>query len=151
MSSFLYKGATMAYEEKRAWIMVLTSTGGYAVYLAIILSRAGDVPLTHVSYAATLLWSVTIAIIVNMILNMAVAMGSPKGGDKKDERDREINRFGEYIGRSLVIAGATAALLMAMAQWSYFWIANVIYLAFVLSAILASVAKIVAYRRGFKW
>jgi hypothetical protein len=43
-----------------------------------------------------------------------------------------------------------AALLMAMAEWDHFWIANVIYLAFVLSAILGSVAKIVAYRRGFQ-
>ena len=38
---------------------------------------------------------------------------------------------------------------MAMAEWDYFWIANVIYLCFVLSAILGSIAKIVAYRQGF--
>lgn len=46
--------------------------------------------------------------------------------------------------------GGVAALLMAMAEWDHFWIANVIYLAFVLSAMLGSVAKIVAYRRGFQ-
>ena len=40
--------------------------------------------------------------------------------------------------------------VMAMAELDYFWIANLIYLAFVLSAILGSVAKIVAYRRGFQ-
>ena len=39
---------------------------------------------------------------------------------------------------------------MAMAEADHFWIANVIYLAFVLSAILGSIAKIVAYRRGFQ-
>ena len=31
-----------------------------------------------------------------------------------------------------------------------FWIANVIYLGFVLSGIVASIAKLVAYRRGFQ-
>jgi hypothetical protein len=30
----------------------------------------------------------------------------------------------------------------------YFWIANVIYLGFVLSAVAGSVVKLVAYRRG---
>ena len=30
------------------------------------------------------------------------------------------------------------------------WIANVIYLCFTLSAVVGSVAKIVAYRRGFQ-
>ena len=37
---------------------------------------------------------------------------------------------------------------MAMARWDYFWIANVLYLGFVLWAIAGSVLKLVAYRRG---
>jgi hypothetical protein len=57
--------------------------------------------------------------------------------------------FGEYAGRSLVVTGAVEALAMALAEWSYFWIANVLYLAFVLSAVLGSMAKIFAYRQGF--
>ncbi len=48
----------------------------------------------------------------------------------------------------LLVAGAAAALLMAMARWDYFWIANVIYLGFVLRAVGGSVLKLVAYRRG---
>ena len=64
--------------------------------------------------------------------------------------NREIYRFGEHIGQSFLVVGGVAALIMAMAEWDHFWIANVIYLAFVLSAILGSVAKIVAYRRGFQ-
>lgn len=40
------------------------------------------------------------------------------------------------VGQSFVVIGGVAALLMAMAEWEHFWIANVIYLAFVLSAIL---------------
>jgi len=50
-----------------------------------------------------------------------------------------------------VIIGATAAMLMAMAGWDRFWIANVIYLCFILSAILGSVTKIIAYRTSFPW
>jgi hypothetical protein len=54
------------------------------------------------------------------------------------------------FGRSFVVVGGVAALLLAMTAADHFWIANVIYLTFVLSAVLGSVAKIVAYRRGFQ-
>jgi hypothetical protein len=46
------------------------------------------------------------------------------------------------------VAGAAAGLVMAMARWDYFWIANVIYLGFVLWAVAGSVLKLAAYRRG---
>jgi hypothetical protein len=140
----------MAYEEKRAWIMAVVAAGTYVAYLAIILGRAGHMALTEVSYVSTLLWTVGISIVASIVLNIVVAMGSPRGADRKDQRDREIGRFGEHIGQSFVVAGGVAALVMAMARLDYFWIANAIYLAFVLSAILGSVAKIFAYRRGFQ-
>jgi len=46
------------------------------------------------------------------------------------------------------VIGALGALILAWMEAPHFWIANVIYLAFVLQAILSSVAKLVAYRRG---
>ena len=47
-----------------------------------------------------------------------------------------------------LVAGAAAGMFMAMAKVDYFWIANVIYLGFVLWAVGGSVLKLVAYRRG---
>ena len=37
---------------------------------------------------------------------------------------------------------------MAMAKWDYFWIANVLYLGFTLSAIVGAAVRLVGYRRG---
>ncbi len=37
---------------------------------------------------------------------------------------------------------------MALLKMDYFWIANVIYLGFVLWAVAGSAIKLVAYRRG---
>jgi hypothetical protein len=140
----------MAFEEKRAWIMLVVSVAAYAVYAAITAGRAGPVPLADVSYASTLLWSVGAAIGVQIAANIAVGIASPKDAKKKDQRDREIYRIGEHIGQSFVVIGGVAALLMALAEVDHFWIANVIYLTFFLSAVLGSVAKIFAYRRGFQ-
>lgn len=46
--------------------------------------------------------------------------------------------------------GAVTTMLLAMTEADYFWIANAMYLAFVLSSLLGSVTKIFAYRRGFQ-
>jgi hypothetical protein len=130
--------------------MGVVAVGSYSVYLAIVLALAGSTPLTEVSYVAPLLWTVGSSIAASIALHAVMGISSPRDAGKKDQRDKEIYRFGEYIGQSLVVIGGVAALLMAMAELDHFWIANVIYLTFVLSAILGSVAKIVAYRRGFQ-
>ncbi|RZU73610.1 hypothetical protein EV384_2025 [Micromonospora kangleipakensis] len=140
----------MAFEEKRAWIMALVAVAGYAAYVMVVLGRADGDPLADVSYAGPLLATVAAAIVASIALNIVVSIVSPEGANEKDQRDREIHRLGEYIGQSFVIVGGVAALAMALADWDQFWIANVIYLCFVLSAVVGSVAKIVAYRRGFQ-
>jgi len=147
MSVLLYIRG-MASEEKRAWIMVVVSVCAYGAYLAIILGRAGSTPLTEVAYVAPLLWSVGASILASIVLFIAASMASPADIGKKDQRDRDIHRYGEYVGQFFLVAGAIAALVMAMAELDHFWIANVLYLGFVLQAVLGSTLKIIAYRRG---
>lgn len=139
----------MSSEEKRAWVLAVVSAVSYAIYSAIVLGRAGSTPLAHVHYVSTLLWVAGASTVASMVVHMAVTMGNPREAGRKDQRDREIGRFGEYVGRAFLIAGGVAALGMSMAEFAYFWIANVLYLAFTLAAIAASVAKILAYRKGF--
>lgn len=140
----------MALEEKRAWIMAVVSACGYAVYLVIVLGRMGDTPIAEVSYVSPLLWTVGVAIAVSIVLGIATDITTPKDDKGKDARDREIERFGDHVGQSFIVIGGIAALVMSMAETGYFWIANAIYLAFALSGILGSVARIFAYRRGFQ-
>ncbi|MFE6911993.1 hypothetical protein [Streptomyces erythrochromogenes] len=139
----------MAVEEKRAWIMIVVTVVSYAVYLALILGRSGDGPIVEEPYAAALLWTVGSAIAASIVLHITVSLLSPEEGRIKDQRDREIHHFGDHIGQSFVVIGGVAGLVLAMAEANQFWIANAIYLAFVLSALLGSTAKIFAYRTGF--
>lgn len=140
----------MASEEKSAWIMILIAVVGYAIYVAVIATRIGDTPIGEVEYIAPMLWTIGASIVVAIVLNIAVGIASPKDAGKKDQRDREIDRFGEHVGQSFLVLGGLGALVMAMAELDYFWIANVLYLGFVLSGVLGSVAKIFAYRRAFQ-
>ncbi|MFD4723073.1 hypothetical protein ACFWOY_31490 [Streptomyces sp. NPDC058423] len=140
----------MAFEEKRAWIMGMVAIAAYATYLAVVLGRADGIALAEVPYASVLLWSVGAAVAVTIALHIAIALASPGEAGPKDERDRSITRFGELTGQSFVVLGGVVALVLAMAEVDHFWIANTVYLAFVLSAVLGSVARISAYRWGFQ-
>ena len=130
----------MTGEERRVWILGVVAVLGYAAYLIAVASGAG--------YKAAMLWTIGAGIVAGIVLHIA-ASAIWRESARKDQRDREIDRFGEYAGRGVLVLGAVAALAMALAEWSHFRIANVLYAAFVLSAILSSIAKIAAYRRGF--
>jgi hypothetical protein len=140
----------MSFEEKNTWVYALVTVVAFAVYLVIILRRAQGIPLAQVPYVGAMLWTIGGAIGAAIVGRILIAVAWPKDADKRDERDKEIERFGEYVGQSFVVIGALAALVLAMAEADHFWIANAIYLAFVLSALLGSTARIFAYRRGFQ-
>jgi hypothetical protein len=151
VSNFFYTAGVagaVSYEQKRTWVYLATSAGAYLVYLAIVLGRVASTPVGRVPYAAVLLWSIGASIVASIVGGMLVEAARPSDSRQADVRDKEIYRFGEYASRWFLVAGAAAALLMAMAKWDYFWIANVIYLGFVLWAVGGSALKLVAYRRG---
>ncbi|MFD7256758.1 hypothetical protein [Streptomyces sp. NPDC059874] len=139
----------MAVEEKRAWSMLVVAIGSYAVYLWLVLGRPEAVALIQAPYVEALLWTVGLSIVVSIAAHIVIAAFSPREANVKDQRDREIHRFGEYVGQSFVVIGGVAGLVLAMAEAAPFWIANAIYLAFVLSSVLGSAVKIVSYRFGF--
>ena len=138
----------MAFEEKRAWLMAIVAMVGYVVYVAIVLSRATGRPLAEVPYASPMLWTIGLGIVAGIVLGIVNGIASREDGLQVDERDREIGRFGDHIGQSFVAIGGVSALVLAVVEAPYFWIANVLYLCFVLSAVLGSLAKIAAYRQG---
>ncbi|MFI6789398.1 hypothetical protein ACIBG4_18950 [Nonomuraea sp. NPDC050383] len=138
----------MTHEEKRAWIRLVVSVVAYTAYVVTLAGRAGGRPLAEVPYAAALLWSVGGAIAASIAAEIVMAVVTPGASRARDVRDREIGRLGEHTGQSFVVIGAVAAMLMAMAGWERFWIANAVYLCFALSSVLGGLTKIVVYRRS---
>jgi hypothetical protein len=138
----------MTYEEKGIWVYLGVVLATYGAYAAIVLSRLGTAPVAEVDYAAPLLWSIGASILSAIVLRVGLEIVRPSESHDADPRDREIDRAGELVGRWPLIAGAVVALALALAQADYFWIANALYLGFVASAVLASVVKILSYRRG---
>lgn len=139
----------MSYEEKGTWSFLVVAIAGYAVYLWLVLSQiVGGTPVDEVDYAIPMLWTIGGAVVAGIVARIAIEIASPGESTRADVRDRQIDRAGEQVGNSLVVIAGIGALVLAMLQVHWFWIANAIYLGFVLSAVLGSLAKLAMYRRG---
>jgi hypothetical protein len=99
-------------------------------------------------YVPVLLSTVSGAIVINILASIVISTANRLEADNRDQRDREVKAFGDRVGQAFVIVGAVAALILALFEAPWFWIANAVYLAFVLSAIVGSIARLVGYRKG---
>jgi ABC-type enterochelin transport system permease subunit len=139
----------MSYEEKGTWVYLVVAIVGSTVYLSLVLPEfLSGTPADQIEYVPVMLWVIGGAIVASIIGRILVEIFSPSDSTKGDIRDKEIDRLGERVGNSFVVLGALGALVLAMLDADGFWIANTVYLCFVLSAILSSITKLIAYRRG---
>lgn len=138
----------MSFEEKSTWGMLATMIIVYGWYFSTIGGDLGG-DVSSIDYQGTMLVTVLAVVAIAVVFHILIAVVDPKGSDQSDERDRYINRFGEYIGGFVLTAGALAGMGMAMAEFEYFFVANTILAGLVLSEIVSGVTKIVLYRRGF--
>ncbi|WP_283137781.1 hypothetical protein [Rhizohabitans arisaemae] len=138
----------MSYEEKGKWIYLLVILGTYGTYIAVILGRAGDVPLAEVAYVAPMLWTIGVSIVLSIVGRIVVEIAKPSESHRLDVRDKDIHRFGEYVAGTVLGIAMVVPFGLTMMEADHFWIANAIYAAFVVSALTGACLKLVAYRRG---
>jgi hypothetical protein len=138
----------MSSEEKRAWIYAAVAVGVPVGYFAVVLTRMAGTDVAAVRYVGPMLVAIGVGIVANIVLNVVAAVARPREAGRKDERDRGIARLGNSAGFFAMSVAALVPLVLAMAGAAPFWIAQTLYLAFVLAALASAVARIVAYRRG---
>lgn len=139
----------MSYEEKGTWSFLVIAVLGYGVYLFLVLPQVlAGTPADAIDWVTPMLWTIGGAIVTGIIGRILVEIVSPSESTKGDIRDREIDRLGERVGNSFVIIGGVGALILAMFDVDTFWIANALYLGFVMAAVLSGITKVIAYRRG---
>jgi hypothetical protein len=139
----------VSYEEKGQWVYLAAATVAYAVYLVLLLGAADGAPLTDVDYQPILLWTVGGAVIGSILGRIAIEIARPSETQDEDVRDKEIGRLGEYAAGVVLGVGMVGPFVLALLEADHFWIANAMYLVFVVQAVVGAVIKLVAYRRGF--
>jgi len=142
----------MAFLEKSNWVTLVITVPTLLIYVAVVLPQALSKPIADVSWVQPMIFTIVGFIVANILGNVVAAASNPGEADKYDQRDREIDHYGERVGNWLIIAGSIAALVLAMARADHFWIANAIFLGGLAGALLSSATKIAAYHGPFqKW
>lgn len=149
MSKIFYTEGEMSFAEKSIWISSTITLISYLIYWWIILSQAQGIPNTEVAYAGVMLGSFGAVIVASIVGHIAVVMLAPKEADKKDQRDRDIDRHGDAIGYYVLSLAILLVLILTMTRAAHFWIANAMYFSCILATLWNSIVKILAYRRGF--
>ena len=162
----------MSSEERNVWVSLMTTPAVAIVYFAVIAARAQSAPVSEISWVAPMAWAlgglIAVTVVVTILAAVATEVASevraeirnrldPSGAGKDrgrrntdaDERDRRIDRHGDYWSLRVVFLGVLAAVIVTMLGLDHFWIAHVLFLTIVLTSICAGVVKIVAYRWGF--
>jgi hypothetical protein len=139
----------MSYEERGQVVYLGVVATGYAAYLVLILQQLSTTPLLEIDYQPILLATIAVAIVAAIVGRIAVEVIRPSESIREDVRDRDIGRFGEYVAGLVLGIGMVVPFVLAIAEADHFWIANAMYLVFVLQALVGAVIKLVAYRRGF--
>lgn len=138
----------MSFKEKVAWVMLVIMVLVYGRYFHSIQGAIADgVDVAEIPYRAAMLITVVAAVILAIAGTITVTIVS-RGDDASDERDREIERHGDWLGGIVLYVGALGALALAVFEMAHFWIANSLLLSLVLAAIVANIRKLMLYRRG---
>ncbi len=140
----------MTFREKTQWVVLVVGVATLVVYLAVVVPQVLEKPVAEVDWVQPMLVAIVVFVVANVAGNVLAAASDPREADRHDERDREIDRYGERVGSWLVIAGAIVALGLAMAGIDQLWIANAIFLGGLAGALLSSVTKIAAYHGSFQ-
>jgi len=138
----------VSFEEKSTWVYAVIAVVLPIAYFATILPQLATTPVADIDYQVPLLAVIGLAIGLAIVAAIVIAITAPDEAGRSDQRDKDVNRFGEYVAGIVLGVAAVVPFLLAIAEAEHFWIANTLYLAFILSAVAGSAAKIVAYRRG---
>jgi hypothetical protein len=146
----------MSYEERGQWVYLVTIVLTYAGYVAIILGKAAGTAPADIDYVPAMVGAIgagiVLAIVGRIVVEIAGGIAAERAGHEDrhepDVRDRDIGRFGEYFAGTVLGIGMVVPFILALTEVEYFWIANAMYLVFVLAALAGAAVKLVAYRRG---
>lgn len=150
----------MPFEEKVTWVNAVVAAIVPLVYFVVVLGQLGQASASEIAYQRPMLIAIGVSIVLTILGSIAMGIGSGisaeiaepgSGADigRTDERDATIGRRGELVGYYVSSVGVVGAMALTMLEYDYFWIANALYLSFVIAALVSATVKLVAYRRGF--
>ncbi|MEX2562674.1 MAG: hypothetical protein WD358_05405 [Nitriliruptoraceae bacterium] len=144
----LYIGVDMSFEEKGTWAYLAGAIVIPVIYAMHVFGQFDQRLLAEIVWVRPMITAIGAGIVVGIVASIFIGMAKPSEAGQRDVRDKEISRFGDFVGGMVLSVLAVGVLALTMLEVEHFWIANAIYAAFILQAITSSIVKLVAYRRG---
>lgn len=142
----------MVYEERNAWAGLLISPITMIVYVLLIVQQAAGGPLADVDWfppmMAVIGGSIVAVIVVSIVWGIVAGMKDAGGIGQADIRDRDISRLGGRVEQAFVVIAGIGVIALCAIGADVFWIANTMFAGFWVAALVGSVARVIAYRRG---
>ena len=138
----------MAFQEKIAWLVVLAVVMVYGWYFLSVAQELGAASVHDIDYQGRMLATV-VALVVLIVAGLVTLMVVTRDfDDQTDERDRAIDRSGQYVGGIVLAVGTLLGLGLTLLEYEHFWIANMLLLGLVLAEVAGGLTRIALYRRG---
>lgn len=142
----------MVYEERNAWTGLIVGVLVIGGYVVVMLQQTARAAVTEIDWLPPMLWTIGIGIVATIVLSIlwGIIAGArdPDGVGKSDVRDRDISRMGSRVEQAFVVIAGLGVIALCAVDADVFWIANTMFAGFAVSAMVGSVARVVAYRRG---
>ncbi len=152
MSRIFDMGDIMVYEERNAWAGLIVGVLVIGGYVVVMVQQSVGRPVTEVDWLPPMLWTIGIGIVATIALSIVwgIIAGAkdPDGVGKSDIRDRDIGRMGSRVEQAFVVIAGLGVIALCAVGADVFWIANTMFAGFAVAAMVGSVARVVAYRRG---
>lgn len=150
----------MSFDEKMTWLNTLVTVLAVGWYASVVAGPLRTTPVEAIAYQGSLVVAVVAMIVATIAGTIAMTVvasigaeirkpGSGSDVDRRDERDRRIDAFGDRVAFYVTSALLVGVLGLAMLERPHFWIAHAAFAALVVAALVGNVVKLVAYRRGF--
>ncbi|MCM3780718.1 hypothetical protein [Microbacterium hydrocarbonoxydans] len=142
----------MVFEERNAWTGLVVSVIAITTYVVIMLQQAATRPVGDIDWLPPMLWTIgggiVVTILVTIVWGIAIGVRDREAATASDIRDRDISRMGGRVEQAFLVIAGLAVIALCAVGADLFWVANTMFAGFAVSAVIGSVARVVAYRRG---
>lgn len=138
----------MRFPEKSAWMMAVTVVVGYGCYLAGVMGQLDGASVAGIDYQLTAVVAAVSVVALVAVSHLALAATGPTSSKGDFSGGAAIKRYARSTSGVVVSAAAVIAMVLAMVEADYFWIANVILAGLVAAELAAAGSEILIYRRG---
>lgn len=137
----------MTFEQKTQWAYGFAAAVTTIAYFAWLGVQLSTTPAGDVNYVPALLWTLGASFLIHS-LGRGLAHGSRPKDRVSDERDREVNRYGDALTFYVFSGLAAVPLVLGLFELDPFWITNALFAAFAVAAVFGVIAKSVIYAKG---